>query len=351
SARPIVADGPLVQVIRLARNGGPAAARNAGAAAAGTDFIAFLDSDVVPGPDWLIMLLAHFSDPVVALAAPRIVGLSGEVGARPGLAERYENSHSSLDMGPNESAVVPGTPIPYVPSAAMVVRRAAFPGFDADLRVAEDVDLCWRLHESGWRMRYDPVARVAHDHRTGMRQVLGRRRFYGTGGAYLAQRHGTLAAPMVMTASMAVAVAALLTRTTAGAVIALLILTRVWYRLRDRLGELPGASLGAAAMTGRATGYGLLQAAAALCRHYWPITVVLALISRRFRRRAIEVAVVEGVVAWVRSVRADPEMGPMMGVVGYWLCRRLDDLAYGAGLWEGVVRERHVGALIPVITR
>ena len=59
------------------------------------------------------------------------------------------------------------------------------------------LDLCWRLHDGGWRLRYDPVAHVAHDHRTGMREVLGRRRFYGTGAAYLADRHETLAAPMV----------------------------------------------------------------------------------------------------------------------------------------------------------
>lgn len=355
SVRPIVAQGPLVQVIRLEANQGPAAARNAGAAAAETDFVAFLDSDVVPEPDWLVMLLAHFSDPLVALAAPRIVGLSARdprnSDRRLPLAERYENSHSSLDMGPTESAVVPGTPIPYVPSAAMIVRRSAFSGFDEDLRVAEDVDLCWRLHRAGWRLRYDPVARVAHDHRTGMRDVLARRRYYGTGASFLAARHGTLAAPMVMTASMAIAVAALLSRTKIGFAIAVLVLLRVGHRLRSRLGELPDAPLAAAEMTGRAAGYGLLQAAGAICRHYWPIALVLALLSRRIRVLIIEVALAEGVVEWVRAVLADPASGPSIDPVSYLLCRRLDDLAYGTGLWEGVVRQRHLGALRPVVTR
>ncbi|NDK90676.1 mycofactocin system glycosyltransferase [Gordonia desulfuricans] len=350
----VVTARPRVRVIRFEENRGPAAARNAGAAAAQTDFVAFLDSDVVPDPEWLMMLLAHFSDPMVALAAPRIVGLSARGGpgrGRQSLAERYENSHSSLDMGPTEASVVPGTPVPYVPSAAMILRRSAFPGFDEDLRVAEDVDLCWRLHEAGWRMRYDPVARVSHDHRTGMRQVLSRRRYYGTGAAFLAQRHGTMAAPMVMTVSMAVAVAALLTRTKIGMVVAFVVLAQAAARLRGRLGDLPGASVVAGQMTGRAAGYGLLQASAAICRHYWPLALIMALLSRRFRRLVIELAVIEGLVEWVRSVISDPSLGPSMGPFSYLLCRRLDDLAYGTGLWEGVVRERDLGALRPVVTR
>ncbi|WP_246007982.1 mycofactocin biosynthesis glycosyltransferase MftF [Gordonia oryzae] len=351
SAVPLVAQGPLVQVIRFESNRGPAAARNAGAAAATTDFVAFLDSDVVPEPDWLVMLLAHFSDPLVALAAPRIVGLSARRGERLSMAERYENGHSSLDMGPTEAAVVPGTSVPYVPSAAMIVRRSAFCGFDESLRVAEDVDLCWRLHETGWRMRYDPVARVAHDHRTSLRQVLSRRRYYGTGAALLAARHGTLAAPIVMTASMALAVAALLSRTKLGLVLAFLVLVRVAHRLRTRLGDLPDASVAAAQLTGRAAGYGLLQAAGAICRHYWPVAILLALISKRFRILVIEVAIAEGLAEWVRGVLADTTHGPAIGPVAYLICRRLDDLAYGAGLWEGVVRQRDFGALRPVVTR
>ncbi|CKT64945.1 sugar transferase [Mycobacterium tuberculosis] len=31
------------------------------------------------------------------------------------------------------------------------------------------------------------------------------------------------------------------------------------------------------------------------------------------------------------------------------MLKRVDDLAYGAGLWYGVVRERNIGALKPQI--
>ena len=37
------------------------------------------------------------------------------------------------------------------------------------------------------------------------------------------------------------------------------------------------------------------------------------------------------------------------GLISYLLLKRLDDIAYGTGLWTGVVRERHIGALKPQI--
>ncbi len=350
SPEPIRVHGADVTLIRFDENRGPAAARNAGAAAATTDFVAFLDSDVVPPADWLTMLLGHFSDPAVAIVAPRIVGLSrADRGAS--IAERYENGYSSLDMGPEECAVVPGSRVPYVPSAAMVVRRSAFDGFDEELRVAEDVDLCWRTHKVGWRIRYDPVAEVSHDHRTDVRSVLDRRRYYGTGASYLADRHGGSAAPVVMSIPMAVAVIALLTRTRIGLAVAMIVIGQIAMRLRRRLGELPGAPIVATQMTGRAVGFGVLQAAGAVCRHYWPVAVVLACFSARFRRTAIEIAVGEGIVSWVRQVVVEPSATPAMGPLTYTLFRRLDDLAYGAGLWQGALTHRDLGALRPVLTK
>ncbi len=98
---------------------GPAAARNTGMAACATDFVAFLDSDVVPRRGWLEALLGHFCDPAVALVAPRIIGLQ----QADNLVARYEAVRSSLDLGLREAPVVPYGTVSYVPSAAIICRR------------------------------------------------------------------------------------------------------------------------------------------------------------------------------------------------------------------------------------
>jgi mycofactocin system glycosyltransferase len=167
-----IAAGAGASVLRRPVNGGPAAARNTGLAAADTPLIAFLDSDCVPRPGWLDRLLPHFADPAVGAVAPRIV--SHENG-RSWLA-RYEGASSTLDMGQRPSIVRPGSRVPYVPGAALVVRKtAAGAGFAEEMQVGEDVDFIWRMAAAGWRTRYEPAATMGHQHRVRLREWLARR--------------------------------------------------------------------------------------------------------------------------------------------------------------------------------
>jgi mycofactocin system glycosyltransferase len=173
--------------LRRARRGGTGAARNTGLAAARTPLVAFVDSDCVPRPGWLTPLLRHFADPAVGAVAPRIV--AHEQGS--GWLARYEGAASALDMGPAESIVQPGARVPYVPGAALLVRRAAAArGFAEDMPVGEDVDFVWRLSAAGWHVRYEPRAAVGHQHRVRLRDWLRRRRDYGTSAAPGRRRPG-----------------------------------------------------------------------------------------------------------------------------------------------------------------
>ncbi|MBV9205643.1 MAG: mycofactocin biosynthesis glycosyltransferase MftF, partial [Actinobacteria bacterium] len=184
-------------VVRRPVNGGPAAARNTGLAVAGTPLVAFVDSDCAPQPGWLDALLPHFADPAVGAVAPRI--LPHET-ARTWLA-RYEGASSTLDMGHRPSIVRPGSRVPYVPGAALVVRKAAAgPGFAEDMQVGEDVDLVWRLAASGWRVRYEPAATVGHQHRVRLREWFARRQDYGTSAAALELRHPGAVRPLYASA-------------------------------------------------------------------------------------------------------------------------------------------------------
>jgi mycofactocin glycosyltransferase len=321
---------------------GPAAARHTGLAVADTRLVAFLDSDVVPQPGWLEPLLARFADPVVALAAPRIVALP-PVG---GWLSRYEAVRSSLDQGPDPALVVPKSRVAYVPSAAMLVRRDAVgTGFDERMHVAEDVDLVLRLHEAGWRMRYEPAARVAHDHRTTLSAWWLRKAYYGTGAAPLSLRHPGSVPPMVLN-TWSAAVAVLLLR---GRPLAALAALAVAAGAAERLARLLPVQ-NPRPVAARLIGLGALgtvaQTADAVTRHYWPVSLVACLVSRRARRTVAVIALAEGVLDWWRR-RADADRP---GLPAYLLARRLDDLAYGGGLWWGALRHRTLGPLRPVGT-
>ena len=119
-----IAEQAGAQVIALPANLGPSAARNAGLAQAATPLVVFIDSDCVPDDGWLEPVLAHFNDPLVAAVAPRIVPRTA---GPPTSLTRYEAVRSSLDRGSAPGLVRPMSRIPYVPSAALVVRRAAVP--------------------------------------------------------------------------------------------------------------------------------------------------------------------------------------------------------------------------------
>ena len=180
-------------VIHRPVNGGPGAARNTGLSAAGTDIVAFLDSDCVPRPRWLEKLLPHFADPAVGAVAPRIV--PHEEGTS--WLARYEGASSTLDMGGRPSIVRPGALVSYVPGAALVVRRtAAGDGFRDGMYVGEDVDFVWRMDAAGWRVRYEPGAVMGHDHRVAFRAWFSRRVDYGTSAADLEKLHPGVVRPL-----------------------------------------------------------------------------------------------------------------------------------------------------------
>lgn len=335
-----------VQVLRHSRSNGPAAARNTGLAACETDFVAFLDSDVVPRRGWLEALLGHFCDPAVALVAPRIVGLHNA----DNLVARYEAVRSSLDLGMREAPVVPYGTVSYVPSAAIICRRSALVavgGFDETMQSGEDVDLCWRFVESGARLRYEPIALVAHDHRTDLRKWFTRKAFYGSSAAPLTVRHPGKTAPLVISRWTLMVWLLLAMGSCVGYFASLVVAFVTGRRIARSLSAIDTEPKEVAVVAAHGLWSSALQLCSAICRHYWPIALISALMFRRARHAVLLAAVIDGVVDWAtRRGNADDDTKPV-GLLTHILLKRLDDIAYGTGLWTGVVRERHLGALKP----
>ena len=341
---PVAVPPSQAKVVRRHPAGGPAAARNGGAAATAGDVLIFVDAECQPAPGWLDILLPHFADPRVAAVAPRIVSRP-----RPGvprwLAE-YEKRRSSLDLGPNEAPVRPGGAVPYVPTATLAVRRSALEavdGFDEELRYGEDVDLVWRMAKSGWRIRYDPTATVTHPVRGTAIGWLRQRYNYGRSAASLAARHGRDVAPVAMSpwssAAWAFAAAG---HPAAGAAIA----GATTAALAKRAGaDVPTAKvLTGLALTGHTRAGAALAEAA---RRAWlpPLAAAAAALptkrSRRTAAGALAAAfVVPPLAEWVKD---RPPVDPLAWMALRWA----DDLAYQAGVWTGMLEARSIGAILP----
>ncbi|BBY28284.1 mycofactocin biosynthesis glycosyltransferase MftF [Mycolicibacterium sediminis] len=343
-------DGPPceVRVLRHAQSRGPAAARNTGLAACTTELIAFLDSDVVPRRGWLEALLGHFCDPAIAMVAPRIVALHEP----DNLVARYEAVRSSLDLGQREAPVVPFGQVSYVPSAAIICRRSSLlevGGFDETLESGEDVDLCWRFIEAGDRLRYEPIALVGHDHRTDLRDWFLRKAFYGSSAAPLSVRHPGKTAPLVISGWTLLVWVLLAMGSGFGYLASTAVAVLTGRRIAKSLSSVDTEPREVAAVAAHGLWAAALQLASAICRHYWPVALLAAVLFKRCRQVVLVAAVVDGVVDWATRHANAEDDSHRVGLLGYLLLKRLDDIAYGLGLWTGVVRERHLGALKPQI--
>lgn len=330
-----VCDRYEAQLIRHNTNRGPAAARNTGLAQVTTCLVAFVDTDVELWPGWLNHLVGHFEDRRVAAVAPRVRSRGGD-----SLLESYEQHHSPLDLGDRRALVGPKNPVSYVPAAALLARVdaiSAIGGFDAQMRSGEDVDLIWRLVDSGGIVRYDPAVDVEHRPRSSWRALVDQRRKYGASAAELGRRHGSRVAPARCSAWSATAWGAL----AAGhPVVGLGVAVGSAAALKRKLDQLPDSL----AMTIRIAGIGHLHAghglARAVARVWWPLAVLLALLRPRTRPLIVAAMLGPSLIDWIRGSRP---VGPVRSLA----LRLIDDFAYGTGVWQGVLRASDGTALVP----
>jgi GT2 family glycosyltransferase len=154
-----VAERCGARVVRLERNGGAAAARNAGVQAATQPWIALLDSD----DEWLPHLLASLwplrgDHDLISGSSLNLADEPGgdRIGGAPVRAPMVLRSPAALVFPHN-----------FIASSGVVVRRDAMlavGGYRTDLRYAEDFDLWLRVLERGTGVVSPAVVSLYHSH-------------------------------------------------------------------------------------------------------------------------------------------------------------------------------------------
>jgi cellulose synthase/poly-beta-1,6-N-acetylglucosamine synthase-like glycosyltransferase len=150
-------------------------ARNVGADQARGEKLLFCDADDIVQPGWIAAMST-------SLEAADVVAGSFQTG--------------SLNGGPLRPPVPAATrqlgQVPAGLAANLGVRRSAFDavgGFDENLRVGEDVDLCWRLQFAGYTFAVQPEAVVAKRDRETSSEVFVHGVLHGRSGPALYRRH------------------------------------------------------------------------------------------------------------------------------------------------------------------
>jgi len=181
SVEVVRAADPAVTVVETGANLGFGTGVNRGADVATGDYLLILNPDTVVEPGTVKALSEALDrDRGLGVVGPRMENLDGtlypSVRRFPDLAvaaghafvglvwagNPFTRRYRMLDWDHDRSAA----DVDWVGGACLLVRRSAFDvvaGFDeAYFMYVEDVDLCWRIRQAGWRVGYEPGGRVVH---------------------------------------------------------------------------------------------------------------------------------------------------------------------------------------------
>ncbi len=165
-------------------NQGVGAARNEGLRTATGEIVAYIDSDARADPDWLSYLVTTFLESDFAgVGGPNLVPAEDNWVAKC----VYRSPGGPTQVMLNDQAAE------HIPGCNMAFRKCALEeigGFDPIFRSAgDDVDVCWRLLERGYRIGFNASAVVWHHRRPSVKTYWRQQVGYGRSEALLERKH------------------------------------------------------------------------------------------------------------------------------------------------------------------
>ncbi len=153
-AGPLALDPPGVRVVELPDNRGVPGGRHAGVRAASTDLVAFLDDDAIAPPGATGRIATAFAgDERLGAVSLRLVDEGGRTGRRH--VPRPRGTGADRSGG-----------VALFLGGASAVRTRAYEGvggyFTPLFYGHEELELCWRLVDAGWRIVYLADVEVFH---------------------------------------------------------------------------------------------------------------------------------------------------------------------------------------------
>jgi len=179
----IAAHYPTVRAVHEP-NLGLSAARNTGILAAMGEIVAFTDSDCRADEDWLYYLIGDLlKTGACAIGGhnfppPEDNWIAGVVAVSPG-------APAHVMLTDREAEHVPGCNMAFWKWALDAIN-----GFDPIYRAAgDDVDVCWRLMQRGWKIGFSHAGFVWHYRRNTVAAYLKQQRGYGVAESLLRHKH------------------------------------------------------------------------------------------------------------------------------------------------------------------
>jgi GT2 family glycosyltransferase len=189
----VIDDGSTDETAAIAReykvtpisteNRGLSNARNTGWQAATGEIVAYIDDDAYPDPHWLQYLAYTYLTTDYA-------AVGGHAPAPPGdgpIADCVANA-----PGRPVHVLLTDTDAEHIPGCNMSFRRSvleAVGGFDPRYRAAgDDVDICWRILDRGWKIGFQPGALNWHHCRNSIHTYWKQQQGYGKAEALLEEK-------------------------------------------------------------------------------------------------------------------------------------------------------------------